>query len=210
MAVAPRIQAKSGLRARKQKRTRNAIWDAAIDLFAEKGFDGTTIDEIAQAAEVSRRSFFRYFESKNDLMAQPIANMTAAIADAVEQCPRSFSSSQLLRHVVLTLARESAAEPRTPKVMEIAARYPAARDALVSRMACVQNEIEEAFRRRSKNVFTTQVLSSMTVSALSLATRRWFTSGQTDITVTVQQVFSAIAEVACGIDQPNNPKGKLK
>src|SRR5437899_1533793 len=49
------------LQARKQRLVRDAIWDAAIDLFAQEGFDETTVDDIARAAGVSRRSFFRYF-----------------------------------------------------------------------------------------------------------------------------------------------------
>lgn len=192
----------SGLRARKQQRTESSIWNAAIDLFAEKGFDETTIDEIAEAAQVSRRSFFRYFESKNDLMAQPIANLTIALSKAVDSCPRSFSTAQLLQRVVLTLARESVAAPRTAKVMEILGRCPAARTAMVSRLASVQSQIEEAFRRRCKDAFTVQVLSSLALSALSLATQRWFTSGETDISETVREVFAAIAKVAGRLDEP--------
>lgn len=197
-----------GLRARKQTRTRNAIWNAAIDLFAQKGFDETTIDEIADAAEVSRRSFFRYFESKSDLMAQPIANFTVTLSKAVDSCPRSFTTTQLLHRLVLTLAAESVAEPRKAKVMDILARYPAARDAMVSRMVRMQNEIEQALRRRCKDALTVRVLSSLTLSALSLATQRWCVSGQPDISVTVDEVLAAFAEVARGLDEPAQPRGR--
>src|SRR5438034_1129540 len=62
------------LLARKQQLVRDVIWDAAIDLFTEKGFDETTVDDIAQTAGVSRRSFFRYFSSKSDLLALGILN----------------------------------------------------------------------------------------------------------------------------------------
>jgi AcrR family transcriptional regulator len=189
-----------GLRERKQKRTKDAIWNAAIDLFAEKGFEETTIDEIADAAEISRRSFFRYFESKSDLMAQPIANLTVSLSDAVDACPRSYSKAQLLQHVVLTLARESASEPRTVKVMEIVARCPAAREAMASRLSSVREQIEDAFGRRCKDAFTVQVLSSLAVSALGLATQRWFATGQ-DISKTVREVFASIAKVTSGLDE---------
>jgi len=58
-----------GLRERKQQQTRERLKRAAMALFLERGFEATTIDDIAAAAEVSRRSFFHYFASKEDVVA---------------------------------------------------------------------------------------------------------------------------------------------
>ena len=52
------------LRERKKLRTRRALADAALRLFAAKGFDATTIDELADEAEVSKSTFFRFFPAK--------------------------------------------------------------------------------------------------------------------------------------------------
>lgn len=197
----PPAAAGTGLRARKQKRTRSTILDAAIDLFAEKGFDETTIDEIAERAFVSRRSFFRYFESKSDLMGQPVVNMADALKQAVDACPRHAGKAELFRFVVCALTRESAAEPRTTKVLEIAAKCPAARQALMASMANVQNRIEDAFKGRFKDPLTAQVLSSLAVSALGLATRHWFETGVKDIDSSTRKVFSAFADVTGAADQ---------
>jgi AcrR family transcriptional regulator len=190
--------APTGLRERKQRLTRDAIWNAAIDLFAEKGFDDTTIDEIAEAAFVSRRSFFRYFESKNDLMAHPITQFVPAVLKAVDSCPRSASTAELLRHVVLAIVRESAADPRAGKIMHISAKYSAAREAFATHMAGVQPQLEQVFLRRRRDALMAQVLASFTVSAISLITHHWFASSRKDIGSSAHKVFSAMAEVVGG------------
>ena len=113
--------AKLTLQARKQEFVRDAIWAAAIDLFAEKGFEETTVEDIVDAAGTSRRTFFRYFESKRDLMAQPVVSYGASIANAIESFGAASSSAELFRHVVLEVAQRTVAEPRMRKVMAIAA-----------------------------------------------------------------------------------------
>ncbi|MDQ1010997.1 AcrR family transcriptional regulator [Streptomyces sp. V4I23] len=57
----------TGLRARKKQRTRDALVRVALELFTTQGYERTTVDEIVDAVEVSQRTFFRYFASKEEV-----------------------------------------------------------------------------------------------------------------------------------------------
>ena len=58
----------SGLRERKKAALRSDLVEAAMDLFLERGFHGTLVDDIADAAGISRRTFFHYFPAKQDVI----------------------------------------------------------------------------------------------------------------------------------------------
>lgn len=73
----------TGLRTRKKERTRDAIGDAAVSLFLERGFDGVSVNEIAAAAEVSKPTLFRYFPTKEDLVLHRFADHQGEAARVV-------------------------------------------------------------------------------------------------------------------------------
>ena len=102
-----------GLRERKKAKTRASIQEHALRLFRERGYDGTSVEEIAEAAEVSPSTFFRYFPTKEDVVLYdpfdpvliealrrqpaamtPIAAMRAAFREAIAGAGASWQRQQ--------------------------------------------------------------------------------------------------------------------
>jgi AcrR family transcriptional regulator len=77
----------AGRRERHKARTREDLQRVARELFARQGFAATTVQQIADAADVSERTFFRYFASKEDLLVLDVAALFAAVERAIRDRP---------------------------------------------------------------------------------------------------------------------------
>ncbi|HEX4483872.1 MAG TPA: TetR family transcriptional regulator [Solirubrobacteraceae bacterium] len=100
-----------GLRERNKLRRRERITDAALRLFAERGFDGVTIDEIADAAEVSRRTFFRYFARKEDVIVAWKQQMADQLRTALAERPDDEQPLDAVRGALATVTAGYAERP---------------------------------------------------------------------------------------------------
>lgn len=100
----------AGLRERKKERTRAEIERVAMHLFVERGFDVVTVDEIAAVAEVSHRTFYRYFSSKEDLVLRDVREFLDDMRTLLAQRPSSESVIESIRVVILQLAQASEAD----------------------------------------------------------------------------------------------------
>src|SRR5215470_8656190 len=86
----------SSLRERKRIRTRQALIDAAAELFERRGYDGTTIADIAAAADVSTRTFFSYFASKEEVLFPDADARVKAAQTAIDQRRPGEGPTELL------------------------------------------------------------------------------------------------------------------
>ncbi|GAA3836901.1 TetR family transcriptional regulator [Streptomyces coacervatus] len=90
-----------GLRERKKERTRETISATAVRLFLDKGFDQVSITEVAEAAEVSRRTLFAYFPTKEDLVLHRFADHESEAARIVRARPAGQPPLEALRAALL-------------------------------------------------------------------------------------------------------------
>jgi len=120
----------AGLRERKKAKTRAAIREAAMTLFERQGYAATTVEQIAEAAEVSPSTFFRYFPTKEDVVLTD--DWDPVIADVIRAQPPEVSAADALLAGIRTLVEratpeEWAAERRRQQLFratpELRARY---------------------------------------------------------------------------------------
>ena len=103
------------------------ITDAALELFLERGFDATTVDQIAEAAGISRRSFFRYFDTKEDVVLGDLTALGEQVHAALLARPSDETAWVALRAAFETL-RDPARSPATElAVAEISHGAPSLR-----------------------------------------------------------------------------------
>ncbi|MFJ9543586.1 TetR/AcrR family transcriptional regulator [Streptomyces sp. NPDC101225] len=92
-----------GLRERKKRQTEMRIWQVAVDLFVERGFDHVSVQEIADAAEVSKMTVFNYFGTKEDLVFRPMEEHFGDAARAVRERAPGESAVQAVRRQFLEM-----------------------------------------------------------------------------------------------------------
>jgi AcrR family transcriptional regulator len=194
-----------GLRERKKARTREALQEAAMDRFARQGFDGTTVEEIAEACEVSPRTFFRYFPTKEDVLFADAADRRARLLAVIAERP----------------ADEPAFVALTAAMRTLTADYRDDRDALVTRSHVVaasphlqaykaehQHGWEEAVvdvlerRARAQHDDVARgdlmLVAAVTTAALRVALDAWVADPSApDLNVLLDDAF---ARVAAGFD----------
>jgi AcrR family transcriptional regulator len=89
-----------GLRERKKQQTRETIVRVALQLFAERGYDETTLAEIAEAADVSPRTIFSYFDSKEEILFCEESHSLDEVKAALEQRPEGTTTVDAIRNLL--------------------------------------------------------------------------------------------------------------
>ena len=92
------------LRERNRVDNRAATVDAAFALFADRGYCHVTVADICDAAGIGRRTFFRYFATKDDVLTEPAREMAARVAAAITAAPAGLPESQVLRQALTEIA----------------------------------------------------------------------------------------------------------
>jgi AcrR family transcriptional regulator len=136
---------------RKRQLVRDELADAALRLLAKQGFQETTVDELAAAAGVSRRTFFRYFASKEDVVISSVVVVTEGIVAEVAARPAEEPPAVAIREAVKAVILEDFAEDRAKSVALIrhTQNIPALRARFAERQDLLRDDLAEVLARRA-------------------------------------------------------------
>jgi len=174
------VDAAHGLRERKKARTREALIDAALELFERKGFEATTIEDIAAAAEVSPRTFFRYFESKPELIMARSASKESRIGPMLAARPAGEGLLEATREVVRAELDDHLADPLVVRELQVMLTTPSLRKLAREHFHEEEAELVVAVAGRlgvSPDDLEAQVTATMIASAIWTTTNRWVAQG---------------------------------
>lgn len=189
----------STLLARKQESVRHAICDHASKLLFEQGFHETTIDDIAKAASIGRRTFFRYFETKEDMVLWKFDQFARRALHVLAQRPAREPSLLALQHALTEASEFYNHEPaQTLAILRMTEATPS----LFAQQLLQQDRWKEWFAaglRARTRAPASSTLPEMTAAvafeAMAIAVRRWVKSPGSHLSDAIAQSFVTLRKV---------------
>jgi len=171
---APAEPPRPGLRERKKARTRAAIREHALRLFREQGYDATTVEQIAEAAEVSPSTFFRYYPTKEDVVLQD--DMDLLWMEMFRAQPADLGPIAAMREAIrVGFAALGAAEiQQLREAMDLAETVPAVRARMLEELARTTQIIAQAVAERSGKAATDFEVRVVAGAVVGVAMAAWF------------------------------------
>ena len=187
-----------GLRERKKARTRDTIQRQALRLFLAKGYETTTVEEIAAAAEVSHMTFFRYFPTKEDVVFAD--EYDALLTDRIAGRPANEPAVEAVRRALLEGLSLVYAEAREELLVRtrLIASTPALRARLWEQQLGTANVFAGALVARSGHpglTFETRVVAAACAAAATTAVLAWADEdGRAELPDLMDRAFAAIRD----------------
>ncbi|MGW4807139.1 TetR family transcriptional regulator [Kitasatospora sp. NPDC004272] len=152
---------------------RGRLEKAAMELYNDKGFDATTVAEIAARAEVTERTFYRHFADKREVLFQPNA-LVDVLAHATETAADSLAPLEVIAHALTEAAPvfEERAELVRQRQAVIAAN-PELQERELAKHASLVSTLDRALRERGLDPTTATLAAEIGIAAFKVAFGRW-------------------------------------
>lgn len=187
----------TGLRERKREKTRDALAQSALRLFAERGFDGVTVEEIAAAHDLSARTFFRYFASKEDVLFSDGDRRRGQLIDALVAQPPSMRPFPALEAALRLVATDYAHERELLRLRhQVITSTPSLSTRAAERRQGWETEVLDQLRTSGRASGMTdlelRLVVAATTTALQVAIETWVLTDASDLDTLLDEVFDCL------------------
>lgn len=171
-----------GLRERKKDKLREALFLSALHLFEERGFAATSIDDIANAVDVSRKTFFRYFASKEDVVVRDEVRKIAMVDQALKTRRADETVPQAVGRSLSQLADYYASEPDIVRALyRVGSAEPVVARRLLQHHAtwqqAVARSVAELLQSDAATDIRSHVIAAAALAAARLGLSAWVAQG---------------------------------
>ena len=197
MSPAPAAAPVPPARDRRRARLLDHVEATALELFAKHGYDAVTVEDIARAADISPRTFFRYFPTKQALLARGQVRQAARVAEAMAARPRGETAFVALSSALVDISEQSTESSQRSALLSAAAAMTAPGLATVEYSDRLVDALREETRRRlgpaSATEVAVEVVIRATIAAAHHAFATWVGSeGRANLTALLQEAFAAV------------------
>lgn len=174
---------------------------AALKLFGDRGYDRTTAAEIAAAAGVTERTFFRHFPDKREVLFDGEAVLRAALTAAVTDAPaRLRPMATLLRAFRSTVPLLEANRPYSLPRQAVIAAAPALHERELAKAAALADVLSAALRARGVDDGQATLAARTGMFAFGHAVARWFADPEPGLNDHLDRAFGDLKALSSGID----------
>jgi len=185
-----------GLRERTRQAMRDELAELALRMFVDRGFDETTVDDVARAAGMSKRTFFRYFPSKEDVIFGGVDDLGEQVAEEIRARPAGEDPWECLRVVLGRWEGRIHASRRELANLRLIESTPSLRARMHQKRDRLRQQVGDALRGRpgsGLDVFTADLLTNAAGAALDTVSREWLRSdGTADRAALVDRAFALL------------------
>jgi AcrR family transcriptional regulator len=153
--------------------SRGRLHQAALELFAERGFDHTTVAEIAQRAGVTERTYFRHFSDKREVLFAAGPALEEALVSGVADAPTSLPPLEAVAAGLEALAAELPDREFAQRRQAIIAAHPGLRERDLMKNASRSAALAEALRSRGLREPAATVTAEVGIAIFKVASERW-------------------------------------
>ena len=190
-------QDSGSLRERKHEFVLKEIERAAWELFVTVGFDRATVEEISRNAGVSRRTFFRYFGTKEELLSFSVEQFGQRVAQRFAEAPRNRNPLAALENAILTVMREEMHTRKPKEMLGLMFEEPNLRGRFLCALSRWVPILGKELARRKAyrgDAARCDLVAALYCTAFDQAHLRWYREGAGDLPAQMKRAFRQLRD----------------